>query len=518
MPAANADASSSGASSSTQTVPLQTLTPSGTTQTNQTGQTSSTSVGNAPNAANSGLPPTSNVVQATVHIAPLWKRTFNWFKDPKSDAQAIALVITVTVGVLGLMISIASIIVPSVQGAKSLIQGREGLTQAEINNDYLRLVWCQALPEERFEKISWCAHHQTPGTFDDQMRNDRQRRDEVDVSKYSALLSPGNRAAFKKHLLASGFSDDSLASTAAIESAIEFLHSMHVKRDMVNDTEVRRTPSLSISVLSRMNHVFAPCLLLTMIKDLQPLSEEPTYTLEFLISTIGFNVFGAFLGYDIASSRGLEWRSASTFTAKWQESAFIAMLDLAQVLLTSQSYFRIHHKDGRLRYYMASILNLYLCVTVTVLAISGEDEIFTWSHLAIAWSPLIVSILVERSMFVMILQGYFPFLASPVEPHEGPNLFGTFQPTNDLRDAGNYRLVSYQQNQQTPSGFRQSIATEVGPDKQKPVRVNLKTTEIQDGRLFVERERVEEKARRRKPVAPQPIDWTLSGIDPKVSR
>ena len=419
MPIVSAAASSSGASSSTQPISLHILTSTGTTQANQTAQSCSSLAGNSPAAINTGRPPTPNIIPPAAQLEPLWKRTYNCFKNPKSDAQATTLIITIFVGVLGLLISIASIIVPYVQRRQSVVQGSLGLTQAEINNDYVRLAYCQALPEDRLQQIKWCAHHLTPGAFDDEMRNDTRPRDVVDVSKCSALLSPGRHAALEEHLIASGFRNGSVASVAAIESAVEFLRATHFERDVTSGLEGHRMSSWLGSVRSQMIVVaLIPTQWLIRSIDPQFQDKRMTYALEQLLLTCAFHAWALMFGYVILSSlgRALEW------------------LRLIQSLVLLESCMVMLHNIGRIKSHRLSMLNLLFFVAILTFTALTLDELSTWIQLTRVWVPAAGWILTDLAIIRSVLLSYWrPIFVAPTNPHKFPSPSGALQSAADLK-------------------------------------------------------------------------------------
>ena len=482
---ANADASSSGASSSTQPIALQVLTTLGTTQTNQTGQNSSGPVGIALTTVSSGLPPTPNMGQLTAHIGSLWKRTYVWFKDPKSDTQATTLIITVIVGVLGLLVAIVSVIVPSVQGRQSLVQGGLGLTQAEINNDYVRLTWCQALPQERPQEIKWCAHHLTPDIFDDEMRNDKRRREVVDVSKYSGLLSPGSRAALEKHLMASGFSDGAVTSLAAIESAVEFLHTTRSQRGVVNNSENRSRMIVVVLTLSQW---------LIHLTGLRVGGGPTRNALWGLTCTCAFAACFSLLGSTLSFSLESVW--------KW--------LCLAQPLCLSPLYVGLHDIDGRIRRLTLLSLNLLPYVMIASLQTDKGDVPFTWMRLLVCWLPAVGLIPTKSEMFRSdrlrhtpprsdrLRYGPSPWRSErvdPAAPHEKRHPFVTLQLADDLKSSHNHQeaIKAYWQAR---GSLMEAIEQESNPEKRQMLRNEFRVFGSRADRLAFPQEREEEKTRR----------------------
>lgn len=93
-------------------------------------------------------------------------------KDPKSDGQAVGLTVTIVVGLLGLCISIAALILLIFQGNQVLAQGTQALSLSEtanaesaLSNNYVRLAWCQAADEATRMKVKWCQENPGPWSF-----------------------------------------------------------------------------------------------------------------------------------------------------------------------------------------------------------------------------------------------------------------------------------------------------------------------------------------------------------------
>ena len=387
-----------------------------------------------------------------------------WFKDPKSDTQATTLMITVIVAVLGLLVSIASIIVPFVQGSQSLVQGNLGLTQAEINNDYVRLAWCQALPE-RLRDIVWCSHHLTPDTFDDVMRNDKHHRDLSNVSKYSTLLSPDSQAALEKYLIASGFRDGHVASLAAIESAVGFLHITLRQRGALSTLDLRRTSSWSRRMLSQMIVLaLASTQWLIHFIDLRDPGKETKYAIHGLFLSWLMTVFQIFLGYSITSNLGLVSQS----------------LGLVQFLVTSQclepsQYLPPYY--SRRRNFVSKTLALLVCVTITKFTIDSEHNHFTWSHCIAAWIPTVHFAMTKLGLFQSVLLSYVPapWQAAPEEsenPHDDPHPVDLLRSPVDLKGAHAY-LRAREAYRHAHGILLQTVERELDPDKQQLLKTDL---------------------------------------------
>lgn len=108
--------------------------------------------------------------QYTYKRKSIGKGVLNWFKDPKSDAQAVGLMVTIVVGLLGLFVSIVAIIVPAFQGNQALALSNVANAESAVNNNYVRLAWCQSADEDTRSKVRWCRENPYPWYFNRAMQ------------------------------------------------------------------------------------------------------------------------------------------------------------------------------------------------------------------------------------------------------------------------------------------------------------------------------------------------------------
>ena len=93
-----------------------------------------------------------------------------WCKNPKSDAQAIGLMVTIVVGLLGFFVSIIAIIIPAFQGNQALALSNVANEDSALSNNYVRLAWCQSVDENTRSKVRWCQENPYPWYFNRAMQ------------------------------------------------------------------------------------------------------------------------------------------------------------------------------------------------------------------------------------------------------------------------------------------------------------------------------------------------------------
>ena len=108
--------------------------------------------------------------QRTYKRRSIWRGLLEWFKDPKSDAQAVGLMVTIVVGLLGLFVSIVAIIIPAFQGNQALALSNVANAESTVNNNYVRLAWCQSADEDTRNKVRWCRENPYPWSFNRAMQ------------------------------------------------------------------------------------------------------------------------------------------------------------------------------------------------------------------------------------------------------------------------------------------------------------------------------------------------------------
>jgi hypothetical protein len=140
--------------------------------------------------------------QYTQKRRSIWQGVLNWCKDPKSDAQAVGLMITILVGLLGLFVSIVAIIVPASQSNQALVLSNVANAESAENNNYVRLAWCQSADNDMRSKVRWCRENPYPWSFNMSMRPDEELAggDWPSSWRYLELLSNPERDGLESYL------------------------------------------------------------------------------------------------------------------------------------------------------------------------------------------------------------------------------------------------------------------------------------------------------------------------------
>jgi hypothetical protein len=92
---------------------------------------------------------------------------------------------TNVIGLLGLFVSIVAVIVPASHSNQAIVVSNVANAESAVNNNYLRLAWCQYAGNNTRSKVRWCRENPYPWYFDLTMRLD----DELAGEKSAQLMA-----------------------------------------------------------------------------------------------------------------------------------------------------------------------------------------------------------------------------------------------------------------------------------------------------------------------------------------